>query len=81
MSKSPRREARSYDVEHVDPPYVPNIRRPGDEGSAFRQAPLAEPKAERQVLGLLGTNAAVVLMGGLLAAVVVTLLVLLVLKA
>jgi hypothetical protein len=80
MTKKPRREAPSYGVEHVDPPYVPKVKRPGDEGSAFRQAPLAEPKAERQLLSLLGTNAAVVVMGGLLVAVVVVLLVLLVLK-
>jgi hypothetical protein len=80
MTKEPRREAPSYGVEHVDPPYVANVKRPGDEGSAFRQAPLAEPKAERQLLALLGTNAGVVLMGGLLVVVVVALLVLLVLK-
>jgi hypothetical protein len=80
MSKKPRREAPSYGVEHIDPPYRPIVKRPGDEGSAFRQAPLAEPKAERQLLALLGTNAAVVVMCGLLAAVVVTVLVLLVLK-
>jgi hypothetical protein len=78
MTRRPRREAPSYGVEHVDPPYIPNVKRPGDEGSAFRQAPLAEPKAERQLLGLLGTNSAVVLMGGLLVVVVVTLLVLLI---
>jgi hypothetical protein len=80
MTKKPRREAPSYGAEHVDPPYVPHVRRPGDEGSAFREAPLAEPKAERQLLALLGTNAAVVLMGGVLVVVVVTILVLLVLK-
>jgi hypothetical protein len=80
VSKKSRREAPSFGVEHVDPPYVPNVRRPGDEGSAFRQAPLAEPKAERQLLALLGTNGAVMLMGGVLVIVVVVLLVLLVLK-
>jgi hypothetical protein len=80
MSKKTRREAPSYGVEHVDPPYVPNVKRPGDEGSAFRQAPLAEPKAQRQLLALLGTNGAVVLMGGLLVLVVAVLLVLLALK-
>jgi hypothetical protein len=80
MAKNSRREAPSYGAEHVDPPYRPNVRRPGDEGSRFRTAPLAEPKAERQLLGLLGTNGAVVLIGGLLVAVVVVLLVILVVK-
>jgi hypothetical protein len=80
MPEKPGREEPSYGTEHVDPPYVPNIRRPGDEGSAFRRAPLAEPKAQRQLLAVLGTNGAVVLMCGLLAVVVVVLLVLLVVK-
>jgi hypothetical protein len=93
MTSKPRREAPPYDVEYVDPPYVPNVRRPGDRVTPgplqqFRQAARddgkpyqsPEPKAERQLLALLGTNAAVVLMGGLLVVVVVTLLVLLVLK-
>jgi len=81
MSKKPRREVPSYGVEHIDPPYRPNVRRPGDEGSAFRRAPLAEPKAERQLLAMLGTNGAVVLMGGLLVIVVATVIVLLITRA
>jgi hypothetical protein len=80
MTRRPRREWPPQAVGHVDPPYVPNVKRPGDEGSAFREAPLAEPKAERQLLGLLGTNAAVVAMGGLLVLVVAALLVILVVK-
>jgi hypothetical protein len=71
MTKNPRREAPTYGAEHLNPPYVPSVKRPGDEGSAFRQAPLAEPKAERQLLAVLGTNGAVMLMGGLLVIVVV----------
>jgi hypothetical protein len=81
MSKKPRREQPSYGVEHVDPPYHPNVMRPGDAGSPFRQAPLAEPKAERKLLALLGTNGMVVLMGALVAVAVVIMLVLLVTKA
>jgi hypothetical protein len=94
MTSKPRREAPSYGVEHVDPPYVPNVRRPGDRvtpGPLYQFKQLArddgkpykspEPKAERQLLGLLGTNAATVVMCGLLVVVVVALLVLLVLKA
>lgn len=81
MSGKPRRESPSYGVEHVDPPYKLRAKRPGDKGSAFREAPLAEPKAERQLLALLGTNAVVVVMWCLLAAVVGTVLVLLVIKA
>jgi hypothetical protein len=80
MSKKSRREAPSYGVEHVDPPYRPIIRRPGDEGTAFRTSPLAEPKAERQLLALLGTNAAVVVMGCVLAAVIVIVIVLVAIK-
>jgi hypothetical protein len=76
MARKPRREPPSYGVEHVDPPYHPIVKRPGDEGSAFRRAPLAEPKAERQLLALLGTNAVVVVMWCLLAVVVITVLVL-----
>jgi hypothetical protein len=77
MSRKPRREAPSYGVEHVNPRYVPTVKRPGDEGSAFRRVAPAEPKAERQLLSLLGTNAVVVVMWCLLAVVVVTVLVLL----
>ena len=50
-------------VRQVRPPYVPIVRKPGDEGSAFRRVAPAEPKAERQLLALLGTNAAVRVMG------------------
>lgn len=80
MSKKPRRESPPPATEFVAPPYVPNYRRPGDEGTAFRQAVPAEPKAERQLLTLLGTNFAMVLMGGLLVVVVVALLVILVVR-
>jgi hypothetical protein len=93
MTKKPRREAPSYGVEHIDPPYVPNVYRPGDKVTPgplhqFRQLARddgkpyksPEPKAERDLLALLGTNAAVVVMCCLLAAVVVTVLVLLVTK-
>jgi hypothetical protein len=77
----------------VEPPTVYNVHRPGDKGTAdpFAQFKRAarddgkpyespEPKAERDLLSLLGTNAAVKVMTGLLVLVVVTLLVLLVLK-
>jgi len=77
----------------VPPPYVSNVHRPGDKGTSdpfyqFKKAARddgkpyqsPEPKAERQLLGLLGTNAAMVVMCGLLVAVVVTLLVLVVVK-
>jgi len=77
MSRSPRRKAQSYSVNHVDRPYVPMVKRPGDKGSAFREAPLAESKAQQQLLTWLGTNATLV-MWCVLAAVVVTVLVLLV---
>jgi hypothetical protein len=80
MTRRPRRKTPSQSVEHVDPPYVPMVKRPGDKGSAFRDAPLAEPKAQQQLLEWLGTNATVV-MWCVLAAVVVTVLALLVAKA
>jgi hypothetical protein len=77
----------------VEPPYISNVHRPGDRGTAdpFRKfKKLArddgkpykspEPKAERELLALLGTNAAVVAMACLLAAVVVTLLVIMVVR-
>jgi hypothetical protein len=92
MTKKPRRE-RPPTTEFVPPPYVSNVHRPGDKGTAdpfyqFKKAARddgkpyksPEPKAERQLLSLLGTNAVVVVMGGLLVAVVVVLLVLLVVK-
>jgi hypothetical protein len=77
MSRSPRRKAQSHSVNHVDRPYVPMVKRPGDKGSAFRDAPLAEPRAQQQLLMWLGTNATLV-MWCVLAAVVVTVLALLV---
>ena len=77
MTRKPGRKAPSYGAKHVDPPYAPIVKRPGDKGSAFREAPLAEPKAQQQLLAWLGTNATVV-MWCVLAAVVVTVLALLV---
>lgn len=78
----------------VEPPYVPNVRRPGDKvtpGPLYKFKQLArddgkpykspEPKAQQTLLALLGTNAAVVVMCCLLAAVVVTVVVLLVTRA
>jgi hypothetical protein len=93
MTRKPRREWPPPTDRFVEPPPVPNVYRPGDKvtpGPLYRFKQAArddgkpykspEPKAEQQLLGLLGTNAAVVVMWGLLAAVVVTVLVLLVLK-
>ena len=77
MTRRPQRKTQSYSFKHVDPPYVPMVKRPGDEGSAFREAPLTEPKAQQQLLAWLGTNATVV-MWCVGAAVAVTLLALLV---
>jgi hypothetical protein len=90
MAKNSRREEQP---RFVPPPYVPNVRKPGDKvtpGPVYKFRQLArdngkpykspEPKAERQLLGLLGTNAAMVVMGGVLVAVVAALLVLLALK-
>jgi hypothetical protein len=78
----------------VEPPYVSNVHRPGDKGTADpfyafkrrarddgRPYKSPEPKAERALLALLGTNAALVVMSCLALAVVATLLVLLVLRA
>jgi hypothetical protein len=89
MAKNERREPESYGVEHVDPPYVPNVYRPGDKVTPgpvrqFRQLARddgkpyksPEPKAERILLGLLGTNAVTVVMCGLLAVVVIIVIVL-----
>jgi hypothetical protein len=75
MPKKPRLEAPSYGEEPVDPPYRPVVKRP-----VLSRHPLAEPKAQRQLLALLGTNATMVVMCGLLVVVVAALLVLLVLK-
>ncbi len=80
MPKKPRREEPPPTVRQVPPPYRPIVRRPGDEGTEFRRAVPAEPKAEKQLLGLLGTNAAVVLMYGLVAVVVVVVVVLVIVK-
>ncbi len=49
-----------------------------DDGNPYKSP---EPRAQQQLLFLLGTNAAVAVMIGLLVVVVATLLVLLVLKA
>jgi hypothetical protein len=73
MTRRSRRETPSYGVKHVDRPYVPMVKRPGDKGSAFREAPLAEPRAQQQFLMWLATHATVVV-GCVLAVVVVTLL-------
>jgi hypothetical protein len=91
MTRRPRRQWPP--PTFVEPPYVSNVHRPGDKGTSdpfyqFKKAARddgkpyksPEPKAERQLLGLLGTNAAMVVMGGLLVVVVVVLLVLLVVK-
>jgi hypothetical protein len=93
MTKRPQREWPPPTVRHVPPPYVSNVHRPGDKGTAdpfyqFKRAARdngkpyesPEPKAERQLLSLLGTKAAMVVMYGLLVVVAATLLVLLVAK-
>jgi hypothetical protein len=93
MAKKSWREGPPQTGEFVPPPYVSNVHRPGDKGTAdpfyqFKRAARddgkpyksPEPKTERQLLSLLGTNTAMVVMCGLLVAVVATLLVLLVLK-
>ncbi|MBV9792903.1 MAG: hypothetical protein JO016_03095 [Actinobacteria bacterium] len=56
------------------------MRKPGDEGSAFRQVAPAEPKAERQLLALLGTNVAVKVMGAVVVIIAARLIVLLIIK-
>jgi hypothetical protein len=81
MARKPRRAGPPSSPRFVKPPYVPNVRRPGDEGSAFRRAVPAEPKAERQFLALLGTNAGLAVMCCLLAAVVIIVLILVVTRA
>jgi hypothetical protein len=93
MTKKPRQEGPPPSMEFVPPPYVSNVHRPGDKGTAdpfyqFKKAARddgkpyksPEPKAERQLLTLLGTNATVVVMSSVLVLVVVLLLVLLVVK-
>lgn len=94
MTRKSRKERPPSGGGFVEPPYVPNVYRPGDRvtpGPLYRFKHLArddgkpyrspEPMAERKLLALLGTNAAVVVMCCLLAAVVVTVLVLLVTRA
>lgn len=89
MPKRSRREWPEYDPSevrfthgpgdkgHADPFYLfKQIAR--DDGEPYKSA---EPKAERALLGLIGTNAAAVVMVGLLVAVVVIVLVLLVARA
>jgi hypothetical protein len=94
LTKGSEREWPPPGDNFVEPPYVPNVYRPGDkvtpgplqefkrlardDGEPY-QSP--EPKAERALLALLGTNAAVVVMCCLLAVVVVIVLVLLVTRA
>ena len=91
MTKRSRREWPP--PTFVEPPYVSNVHRPGDRGTAdpfyaFKRRARddgkpyksPEPKAERDLLALLGTNAVVVVMSCLLAAVVATLVVLLVVR-
>ena len=93
MARKSRREWPPPSNEFVPPPYVSNVHRPGDKGTSdpfyqFKRAARndgkpyksPEPKAERQLLALLGTNAVMVVMYGLLVAVVATLLVLLAVK-
>jgi hypothetical protein len=93
MARKSRREWPPPSHEVVPPPYVSNVHRPGDKGTSdpFRQFKLAarddgkpykspEPKAEQQLLRLLGTNAVTVVMGALLVIVVAVVLVLLIVK-
>jgi hypothetical protein len=88
MTKRSRREWPEYDPSevrfthgpgdkgHADPFYLfKQIAR--DDGKPYKSP---EPKAERDLLALLGTNAAVVVMSCVLVVVVVTLLVLLVVR-
>jgi len=94
MTRRSRKEWPPQGSRFVEPPYVPNVHRPGDRvtpGPLYRFRQLArddgkpyqspEPMVQRRLLALLGTNAAVVVMCCLLAAVVVTVVVLLVTRA
>jgi hypothetical protein len=94
MSKRPRREWPPPTVEHVEPPPLQIVHRPGDKGTAdpfyqFKRWARAdgkpfkspEPKAEVALLSMLASRAALVVMGCVLAAVLVVLLVLLVARA
>ncbi len=89
-----KRSRRELPPTFVKPPYVSNVHRPGDRGTsdpfyAFKKAARdngkpyqsPEPKAERELLALLGSKTAMTVMGCLLIAVVAVLLVLLVIKA
>jgi hypothetical protein len=91
MTKRSRRE--SLPPTFVEPPYVSNVHRPGDKGTSdpfyqFKRRARddgkpfksPEPKAEQELLVLLGSKAALTVMGCLLVAVVAVLLVLLVIK-
>jgi hypothetical protein len=91
MSKRERREWPP--PTFVEPPYVSNVHRPGDRGTAdpfyaFKRRARddgkpyksPEPKAERELLALLATKTALRVMSCLLIAVVAVLLVLLVLR-
>lgn len=92
MTKRSRREWPP--PTFVEPPYVANVHRPGDKGTTdpFRAFKLlarddgkpyesAEPKAERALLALLGTRAAVTVMVCLLVVVVATVLALMITRA
>ena len=92
MTKRSRREWPPPNF--VEPPYVANVHRPGDRGTSdpFRAFKLlarddgrpyksAEPKAERQLLALLGTKAAVTVMVCLLVVVAATVLALMIARA
>jgi len=94
LARKPRREWSPPSGEFVEPSYVSNVHRPGDKGTSdpfYQFKKLArddgkpykspEPKAEQDLLALLGTNAATVVMCCLLVAVVVVVLVLLVTRA
>jgi hypothetical protein len=59
-------------------PFIAFERAARDDGKPYKSP---EPKAQRALLALLGTKAALVVMGGLVAVVVATLLVLLIVRA
>jgi hypothetical protein len=92
MTKRSRREWPP--PTFVEPPYISNVHRPGDKGTSdpfreFKQRARddgkpfksAEPKAERALLALLGTKAAVTVMVCLLVVVVATVLALMISRA
>jgi hypothetical protein len=94
MTKKSRREWPPPTDKFVEPPYVPNVYKPGDrvtpgplhtfkqlardDGKPYKSP---EPRTERDLLALLGTKAAVVVMCCLLLGVVVTVIALLVTRA